>query len=141
MRKIGNYLVAVLAMREAKKHGANEALIVDREGLVAEGASSNVFLVRNGTLITPPLDAGILAGVTRRFAMLAARELAIAIEEVCPTTHELLAADEVFVSSSIRELLPIVRVNGSDIGAGVVGPVTRAISAKFRQLVERETST
>lgn len=136
--KIGNYLVAVLAMREAKKHGANEALIVDREGLVAEGASSNVFVVSTGTLVTPPLSAGILAGITRRYALEAARELGIAVAEVCPTTEELLAADEVFVSSSIRELLPIVRVNGANIGSGTVGPVTHAIRTKFRQLVERE---
>lgn len=138
--KIGNYLVAVLAMREAKKHGANEALIVDREGLVSEGASSNVFLVRGGTLLTPPLSAGILAGVTRKYALAAAKELGVRIEEACPSTDELLAAEEVFVSSSIRELLPIVRVNGALIGTGEVGPVTRALRVKFRQLVEREMS-
>lgn len=138
--KIGNYLVAVLAMREAKKHGANEALIVDREGLVAEGASSNVFLVRGGTLITPPLSAGILAGITRRFALLAAKELGLLVEEVCPSAKELLAADEVFVSSSIRELLPIVRVNGATIGTGAVGPVTRAVSSKFRELVAKASA-
>jgi branched-chain amino acid aminotransferase len=138
--KIGNYLVAVLAMREAKKHGANEALIVDREGLVAEGASSNIFLVRDGALITPPLSAGILAGVTRKYALLAAQALGMAIQELCPSTADLLAADEVFVSSSIRELLPIVGVNGTPIGEGAVGPVTRAITSKFRQLVAQELS-
>jgi branched-chain amino acid aminotransferase len=137
--KIGNYLVAVLAMREAKKHGANEALIVDREGLVAEGASSNVFLVRDGRLVTPPLNAGILAGVTRRYALRAAKDLGIDVEEACPAKQELLAADEVFVSSSIRELLPIVRVDGRTIGPGIVGPVTRAIRTKFQQLVEQDT--
>lgn len=139
--KIGNYLVAVLAMREAKKHGANEALIVDREGVISEGASSNVFLVRGGTLVTPPLSAGILAGITRRYALCAAQCLGIPVTEVCPSTDELLASDEVFVSSSIRELLPIVRVNGAVIGTGDVGPVTRALRAKFRQLVERDMST
>ncbi len=136
--KIGNYLVAVLAMREAKKHGAHEALIVDAKGRVVEGASSNVFAVRDGMLSTPPEEAGILSGITRKCALEAAREVGVAVRFELLTVDELKSASEVFVSSSIRELLPIVRVDGSDIADAQVGPVTRQLLQRFRALVARK---
>lgn len=136
--KIGNYLVAVLAMREAKKVAANEALIVDREGRVVEGASSNVFLVQGGALVTPPLDAGILAGVTRGRAITAAHQLGIPVRYEVPRLEDVRAASELFVSSSIRELLPIVTLDGEAIGDGQVGPITRQVRAEFRRVIEAE---
>lgn len=136
--KIGNYLVAVLAMREAKKVNANEALIVDREGRVVEGASSNVFIVRDGALLTPPLDAGILAGVTRSRAITAAQRLGIPVRYEVPQLDYVRAAAELFVSSSIRELLPIVTLDGVAIGNGRVGAITRQIRAEFRRVIEAE---
>lgn len=136
--KIGNYLVAVLAMREAKAASANEALIVDREGRVVEGASSNVFIVRDGVLVTPPLEAGILAGVTRERALRAADLLGIEVRFLVPTVEEVLGAEEVMVSSSIRELLPIVSVDGAAIGNGAVGDVTRRLRVAFRQVIAAE---
>lgn len=136
--KIGNYLVAVLAMREAKAVGANEALIVDRGGHVVEGASSNIFIVREGVLITPPLDAGILAGVTRGRALLAAERIGIPVRLGLPTVAEVLGASEVFISSSIRELLPIVSVDGAPIGDARVGAVTRRLRAAFRDVIDAE---
>lgn len=136
--KIGNYLVAVLAMREAKAARANEALIVDRDGKVVEGASSNVFIVRDGVLVTPPLEAGILAGVTRGRALRAAEQIGLAVSFAVPTVEEVLSASEVFISSSIRELLPIVSVDGTPIGDGTVGSVTRRLRASFRQVVAAE---
>ncbi len=136
--KIGNYLVAVLAMREAKAARANEALIVDRDGKVVEGASSNVFIVRDGALVTPPLEAGILAGVTRGRALRAAEQIGLAVSFAVPTVEEVLSASEVFISSSIRELLPIVSVDGTPIGDGTVGSVTRRLRASFRQVVAAE---
>lgn len=135
--KIGNYLVAVLAMREARKHGAHEALIVDRAGCVVEGASSNIFFVREGILCTPPEDAGILSGITRRCALLAASDLGLQVQFVLPSIDELKAASEVFVSSSIRELLPIVRIDGSPINDASVGPMTRGLIDQFKQVVAR----
>ena len=136
--KIGNYLVAVLAMREAKKVNANEALIVDRDGRVVEGASSNVFVVRDGALLTPPLDAGILAGVTRSRAITAAQRLGIPVRYEVPQLDYVRAAAELFVSSSIRELLPIVTLDGVAIGNGRVGAITRQIRAEFRRVIEAE---
>lgn len=136
--KIGNYLVAVLAMREAKAAGANEALIVDRDGRVVEGASSNVFIVRDGVLFTPPLEAGILAGVTRERALRAAERLGTPVRFDVPTVADVLSASEVFISSSIRELLPIVSVDGVAIGGGVVGDLTRRLRVAFRQVIAAE---
>jgi branched-chain amino acid aminotransferase len=136
--KIGNYLVAVLAMREARAARANEALIVDRDGRVVEGASSNLFIVRDGILITPPLEAGILAGVTRGRALRAADQLGLPTRFAVPTVDEVLGASEVFISSSIRELLPIVSVDGAPIGDGRVGDVTRRLRAAFRQVIAAE---
>jgi branched-chain amino acid aminotransferase len=139
--KIGNYLVAVLAMREAKKVQANEALIVDREGRVVEGATSNVFVVNGDALITPPLEAGILAGVTRNRAIKAAEQLGLRVKYEALQVQEVREASELFVSSSIRELLPITTLDGSPIGDGRVGPVTRRVRERFRLVIEHEMLT
>jgi branched-chain amino acid aminotransferase len=125
-------------MREARAARANEALIVDRDGRVVEGASSNLFIVRDGILITPPLEAGILAGVTRGRALRAADQLGLPTRFAVPTVDEVLGASEVFISSSIRELLPIVSVDGAPIGDGRVGDVTRRLRAAFRQVIAAE---
>lgn len=133
--KIGNYLVAVLAMRAAKAAGATEALIVDREERVIEGASSNLFYVVEGCLHTPPLEAGILAGVTRAGVLQAAAALGVQIKYALPTKQELYAAPEVFISSSIRELLAVVQIDEHRIGSGQVGPVTRSLHTQFKRQV------
>ncbi len=131
--KVSNYLANVLAVREAKARGAHEALIVDGRGYVVEGASSNVFVVRGGRVATPPENAGILAGITRARVILAAADLGIPLEERELSIAEVLGADEVFITSSIRELLPVVRVDDRPIGSGVPGPVARALHAQFRR--------
>jgi branched-chain amino acid aminotransferase len=129
--KIGNYLVAVLAMRAARQAGAQEALVVANGERVIEGASSNVFAVQGGVLITPPLEAGILPGITRDRVLRAATELGLSVRFECPTLPELLKMDEVFVCSSIRELLPVVRVDGEPIAGGEPGPLTRRLHEAF----------
>jgi branched-chain amino acid aminotransferase len=136
--KIGNYLVAVMAMRVAREQGAHEALIVDQDGCVVEGASSNLFYVSGGEVRTPPERAGILPGITRARAIEAAQRLGLVVKYVSPTISELMAAGEIFISSSIRELMPIVRVDGQPIGDARVGPVTRRIRDSFRELVRGE---
>jgi branched-chain amino acid aminotransferase len=130
--KVSNYLANLLAVHEAKARGAHEALIVDAQGHVVEGASSNVFVVNQGRVATPPEAAGILAGITRARILAAAADLAIPVEERELTVADVLAADEVFITSSIRELLSVVRVDGRAIGAGVPGPVAGALHARFR---------
>lgn len=134
--KVGNYLVAILAMRAAREAGASEALIVDAGGRVVEGASSNVFAVVDGRLVTPPEDDGILLGITRRLVLDVAREQGLPVELRSLTVDELYAADEAFVSSSIRELLPAVRIDDRVIGTGSPGAVTLELLRRFRQKVK-----
>jgi branched-chain amino acid aminotransferase len=131
--KIGNYLVSVLAIRAAKAVGAHEALICDANGCVLEGATSNLFFVRGDVVFTPPSDSGILPGITRACVLNAAQSLGLPVRYVVPQVIELKAADEVFISSSIREVLPVVAVDGAPIGSGRPGSITRALHAEFRR--------
>jgi branched-chain amino acid aminotransferase len=131
--KLGNYLVAVLATRKAALSGAKEALVVDSAGQVLEGATSNVFWLDGaGVLGTPGLDSGILGGITRKHVLLVARALGRKVVERTPSLDELLLAREVFISSSVRELLPVVEVDGQSIGDGRPGPTTRELHAALR---------
>jgi branched-chain amino acid aminotransferase len=135
--KVGNYLVAVLAVREARQAGAAEALVVDGDGNVVEGASSNVFAVFGSTLVTPPEEAGILAGITRAHLLEVARELGLDVRLEPLPLERLGRADEVFISSSIRELLPVVRIDGTAVADGRPGPMTRRLHAAFLEKVRK----
>lgn len=138
--KVGNYLVSVLAMRAARERSAVEALIVDGRGRALEGGSSNVFLVRAGRIVTPPEEAGILPGITRAHVMALARTLGLDVELRTPDLSELYAADEVFITSSVRELVPVVRVDDRTIGDGRPGPVATILLQRFRALTRRQSS-
>jgi branched-chain amino acid aminotransferase len=133
--KLGNYLMAVLAMRTARQAGADEALILDRAGNVLEGTTSNVFAVSGGKLVTAPEDAAILVGITRARVLGIARELGLAVEERPLPLAELCASDEAFITSSIREIVPVVRVDGHPIGSGRPGPATLRLLQHFREKV------
>lgn len=133
--KITNYLASLLAMRDARARGAQEAIIVDARGRVVEGASSNVFVVTAGRLATPPESAGILAGITRAHILRAARDLGVPADERDLARDDLYGADEVFITSSIRELLPVIRVDDQTVGTGAPGPVSRALHRRFRESV------
>lgn len=132
--KVGNYLVSVLAMRQASLAGAAEALIVDARGAVVEGATSNVFMLERGTLVTP--EAGILQGITRAEVLKAAADLGLPVRFRAPSLDELLAADEAFITSSLREMLPVVKVDGTAIGTGRPGAQTLALHARFKERIE-----
>lgn len=131
--KVTNYLANLLALRDARARGAQEALVVDARGHVVEGASSNVFVVTAGRVATPPESAGILVGITRAHVLGAARDLGIPVDERDLLPDDIYGADEVFITSSIRELLPVVRVDERVIGSGAPGPVARALHRCFRQ--------
>lgn len=133
--KIGNYLIAVLANRQAAERGAKEALIVNAEGEVLEGATSNIFWFAGDRLLTVPLQAGILDGITRRHILKAASELGIETAESVPQLAELKASQGVFISSSIREMLPVVRIDDDWVAGGKVPPEIPALHAAFRRLV------
>lgn len=133
------YVEQVLAKREAQAAGADEALLLNTSGLLCEGASSNLALVRGGRLLVPdPPRVGALPGVTQKLAMQLARRLGI---PVCLTSlgpWDLWAGDEAFLSSAMRELTPLVRVNGRPIGGGRPGPITLRLIAAYRKRVERD---
>ncbi len=129
-----HYLPAVLGKMLASRAGAWESLYVDTDDDVLEGTTSNVFIARRGTLVTPPLR-GILPGVTRRFLTAVARRASVPMREAPIPCAELLRADEVFLTASTIEVLPVVRVGRHRIGDGRPGPLTTRLQRKYRDLV------
>lgn len=129
-----HYLPAVLGKILAARAHAWESLYLSADDTVLEGTTSNVFIVRRGTVVTPPLR-GILPGVTRRFLESVARRGRIRVREAPIPRRELLAADEVFLTASTIEVLPVVRVERRRIGDGTPGPVTRRLQEEYTRLV------
>jgi branched-chain amino acid aminotransferase len=135
-----NLLNNILAVREAQARGAAEALLLNHAGDVAEGASTNVFVVRAGVVATPPLDAGILAGITREVVLELGRGLGLPMREEPLRVADLSGADEVFLTSSTRELAPVRTLDGRAIGGGKPGPITLRLLAAFREEAARPTA-
>lgn len=129
--KTGNYLNNALALHEARLAGSDDALMLNEAGNITEATTANVYLVKDGRLATPHLEAGILEGTTRRriLALARAHDLPTAEEVVTPAAVR--AADEVFVSSSVRGILPVVAVDGTPVGDGRPGDWTRRIHTWF----------
>ena len=140
MVKSGNYLTSVIAAAEARKKGAYEAVMCDVAGRIAEGASSNLFVVRGGRLSTPPLSVGLLEGITRRHVIAIARELGLYVDEAPLWPVDLQAAAEAFLTSTIRGVMPISRADGQPIGGGRPGPITRRIAAAYDEEMVRVTA-
>jgi branched-chain amino acid aminotransferase len=130
--KSSNLLNNILAVREAQARGAEEPVLLNHEGFLAEGASTNIFLVRGGALATPPLAAGILAGITREVVLELAASLSVPAAAQPLHLDDLLAADEAFLTSTTRELVPIRQVDESVIASGRPGLLTRRLMAAFR---------
>lgn len=138
--KTGNYLNNVLALHEAHAAGADDALLLNEAGEVAEATTSNVFLVRDGVLRTPPLSAGILEGTVRRRLLALAREHGLPAEERTLLPADLAAADELFLCSSVRGLLPVRTLDGVPVGTGAPGPVTQRLHALFEAAADAEAA-
>ena len=133
--KSGNYLNNILALGEARRRaGAYEAILCAADGSVAEGASSNVFIVAGGVVRTPPLEVGILDGITRAKVIALCREGGIPVEEGRMTPDELRGADEIFITSATRAVLPVTRVDERPVGTGTPGPVTRRLMEMLAEL-------
>lgn len=131
-----NYLNNIMAKIEAIDAGVLEAVMLNMDGFVSECTGDNIFLIRNGTIVTPPAEAGILNGVTRRFVIEeVAPALGHAVEERLFKVDELLGADEVFLTGTAAEVIGVSKVDDRAIGGGGVGPVTRALAAEFRRRV------
>jgi branched-chain amino acid aminotransferase len=135
-----NYLNNVMARIEANLAGADEALMLNDAGNVAECTADNVFVVKHGQIATPPVTAGALRGITRSVAFEIAAELGVKVQETDITRHDLFVADECFLTGTAAEIVPVVKADGRSIGNGKPGPITTRIIARFRQ-VTRETGT
>ena len=137
--KTTGYLANLLALRDAHRARAAEAVRFNSKGRLAEGAISNVFIVSGGRLITPPVEEGLLAGVTRAAVLEVASEAGVAAEQRPVAAGEFLHADEVFLTNSIMEILPVGRIEATEVGDGRPGPVTKRLAEAYRALVARET--
>ncbi|MBI3835110.1 MAG: aminotransferase class IV [Planctomycetes bacterium] len=136
--KTTSYLPRLLGLREARRARCVEALWFTTRHTLAEGCISNVFVVRGGTLATPPLDTPVLPGITRGIVLDLARKEGIESEETDLGIHDVLNADEVFITNSIMQVLPVVRVEKSEISGSRVGEMTGRISKAYRALVKSE---
>jgi branched-chain amino acid aminotransferase len=133
MIKSNNLLNNALAMQEAFRRGGFEGVMRNFRGELAECTQSNLFIVKSGAALTPPIDAGLLPGITREFLFEVGAALRVPVREQVLTDRDLFDADEAFLTSTTRELVPIVTVDDRTIGAGVPGPITRQLLAGFRQ--------
>ena len=131
-----NYLNNILAKIEGIQAGCIEALMLNHKGEVAECTGDNVFLVRQGVLQTPPLEAGILEGVTRDAVIEVAKEAGIEVREMPLTKHDVYIADECFLTGTAAEIIPVVRVDSRVIGTGKPGPMTRDLEKRFKKLTQ-----
>ncbi|WP_053958494.1 branched-chain-amino-acid transaminase [Sulfobacillus thermosulfidooxidans] len=127
-----NYLNNILAKIEANLRGLPEVVLLNHQGYVVEGTGDNIFIVRQGVLITPPTYAGILNGITRQVVIALAREMGITCREENITLHDLYTADECFLTGTAAEVIPAVMCDGRVIGTGHVGPITAKVLTAFR---------
>ncbi|MCB9062240.1 MAG: aminotransferase class IV [Halobacteriovoraceae bacterium] len=133
--KSGNYLNNMLAYIKAKKKGAFDAIMLNNEGLVTEGTTSNIWMVKQGKLFTPPVGVGILEGITRKKVLEICKENKIEAIEKNFHKDELIAADEAFLTSSTKEIVPITQVDAVNIKDGVPGKLTMRLMDLYRQLL------
>jgi branched-chain amino acid aminotransferase len=134
-KMMGQYTNSVLAKREAKLGGYDEAILLDTNGFVSEGSGENIFIVKNGVLLTPDLSSSILEGITRNTILQLAREEGIPVQEGRITRDQLWLADECFFTGTAAEVTPVREVDDRAIGDGTVGPVTRRLQERFFSIV------
>ncbi|TVQ33145.1 MAG: branched-chain-amino-acid transaminase [Phycisphaeraceae bacterium] len=130
-----NYLNNILAKIEAIDAGVLEAIMLNTDGYVAECTGDNIFVVKDGAIITPPPDAGILEGITRSFVIDLCRKSGIKVEERLFKLDELLAGDELFLTGTAAEIIGVKQVDDKPIGSGEEGPVTKKLREQFREIV------
>lgn len=138
--KTTSYLPRLLALRKAQQARCMEAIWFTTSNRLAEGSISNVFLLSRGTLKTPPLDTPVLPGIARGIVLEIARRDRLEVQECALTIDDLLDADEVFLTNTMMQVMPVVRVEKHTIGDGHVGPVSRRLRKEYRKLVREECS-
>jgi len=137
--KTVNYLENILARAEARRRSADEALFLNTTGQLAETSASNLFIVANGRVLTPPIEAGILPGITRACVLELCAAEGIRFAEVPLELHQLREAAEAFLTGSIMEIMPLTSFAGEPIGSGRPGEITRQLQQAYRDLVDEET--
>lgn len=135
--KTGNYLNNVLGLIEAKATGAHDAIFLNSAGYVTEATTSNIWIAQDEGVFTPPLSAGILAGVTRKLIFECCKEVGLRCEERDITPQQLLRAPEVFMSSTLRHVFPVTRIDDHIVGSGKPGPITTRLAALFQEFSAR----
>lgn len=133
--KSGNYLNNIFGMVEARRIGADDAVMLNHQGFVTEGTTNNVYIVKNGAVWTAPHSVGILAGITRDWIFDLCRREGIEIQERLFTAQDAATADEMFLSSSIKEVMAITRLHGQPIAGGQPGPITKRLNVALRNLI------
>jgi len=131
-----NYLNSILAKIEANNAGVDEAICLDKNGLVCEGTGENIFMVKEGKIVTPPISTGALAGITRERVMKLAEDLGYTVVERNITPNELFNADEVFFTGTAAEVVPVREINRRLIGDGKPGFVTKRLMKEFYKIVK-----
>ncbi len=133
-----NYLNNIMAKIEAKNAGFTEAIMVTREGYVAECTGDNIFIVAKGDVITPPISMGILEGITRDVVMALARESGLIVREGIFARYDIYNADECFLTGTAAEIAPVIKVDSRKIGTGKPGQITLSLIQKFRELTKTD---
>jgi len=131
----GNYLNSIIATQEAKRNGFDEAILLDHDGNVSEAPGENIFIVREGRIITPPLSSSALEGITRDAVIKIGKDLDIQVSENNITRSELLMSDEVFLTGTAAEITPIIEIDGKKIGNGKPGSVTKKMMDEYTDIV------
>jgi branched-chain amino acid aminotransferase len=134
----GNYLNSILATQESRHNGYDESILLDKEGNVSEAAGENIFIVRNKKIYTPFTACSVLEGITRDSAVTIARNMGYDWAERPIVRTELYMADEVFLTGTAAEIIPITNIDGLQIGDGREGPVTRSIREMYTKIVSAE---
>ena len=137
-RKLTNYLLAIMAKREAAAADADDALHLSADGCVAEASVSNLFIVRDGDVLTPPVDDGVLPGITRGVVMVLCADADRRCAEQSLQISDVLAADEAFLTNTLMEVMPVRSVGSTHIGGSVPGPVTADLAVRYKKLVVQE---
>ena len=131
----GNYLNSIIATQEAKRNGVDEAILLDHNGNVSEAPGENIFIVRDGKLITPSLASSALEGITRDAIIKIAKDLDIEVAERDVTRSELVMSDEIFLTGTAAEITPIISIDSKKIGNGKAGNITKKMMQEYIDIV------
>jgi branched-chain amino acid aminotransferase len=131
----GNYLNSIIATQEAKQNGYDEAILLDQKGNVSEAPGENIFLVRNGKLLTPSQSSSALEGITQDSVIKLAKDLDLDVVQRTISSSELLLAEEIFLTGTAAEITPVTKINKKIVGDGKVGDITKKIMSEFTDIV------